>query len=149
MDDAIDDLTNGRLPFQRKVGVNVQARHTDGVDLMVPFDPQNLSVPEVLSAGVAYLLAETAGAAVVWMVLSPRDFGLLARTVEIRYLRPANFNLWARPRTADIVWETSEDVVRRDGRGRVTVPVDITGPDGRPVAKARAQYAVVSRDAGP
>lgn len=146
--EAVERLVNGRMPFQAKVGVRVESIRADGIDLVVPFDPANLAVPGILSAGVMFLLGETAGGAILWTVFPEKEFGLVARRVEIRYLRPADSDLRARPRVADIRWDTPEGEIRAAGSGRAAVPVDILGGDGRKVARMTAEYAISRRNPG-
>ena len=133
------------MPYQNKVGIRVEAVVSDGIDLLLPFDPQNLAVPDVLSAGVAFILGETAGGAILWGLFPPADFALVARRVDIRYLRPSCGALRVRPRVADLRWETTLEALRAGGRGRVTVPLTVLGEDERPVARIEAQYTLWRR----
>jgi uncharacterized protein (TIGR00369 family) len=117
-------------PFVGKLGVHTERLADDNVRLRLPWDPQNVTVGEMVHGGAIAALVDITVMVAAWcgaaLPKSPRG---VTTSVAIEFLRPA--------RRTDLI---GEGRVLRRGRSLVNCEVDVLDPQGEKLAKALATY---------
>ena len=111
-------------PLVGRLGIEVAALGDDEAELVLPFDPQNATVGDVVHGGAIAALIDTAGMAAAWSDDAEAGAGGGTISLSVDFAAPA--------RGTDL--RAHATVVRRGGR-ICFCEVTVTGGDGKPVAK--------------
>ena len=119
-------------PFVAKLGIVAEVLDADEVRLRLPWDPSNVTLGDMVHGGAIAALADVTVMAAAWAgVEVPDSLRGVTTSMAIQFLAPA--------RASDLI---GVGRVLRRGKTLVSCEVDVTLPDGEPVAKAIATYQV-------
>jgi uncharacterized protein (TIGR00369 family) len=117
-------------PFARRVGIEIETLEPGRALLTLPFRPGNSTMGEVIHGGAITALVDTAAMAAAWSSGDvPEE--LRGSTVDL------SVSFVAAARGEDL---SAEARVLRRGRSLCYCEVDVTGDQGRLVAKALVTY---------
>ena len=119
-------------PFVAKLGIVAEVLDADEVRLRLPWDPSNVTLGDMVHGGAIAALADVTVMAAAWAGAEvPDSLRGVTTSMAIQFLAPA--------RASDLI---GVGRVLRRGKTLVSCEVDVTLPDGEPVAKAIATYKV-------
>jgi thioesterase domain-containing protein len=123
----VEDYLHQHIPLTAAMEVRVAAIDGEGVRLSAPLAP-NINHRSTIFGGSASALAILAGWTQVHIRL--REFGLTSRIViqrnSMEYLLPIHGEFEAFcPSPPEAVWKRLVDGIRRRGRGRITLDVEL------------------------
>lgn len=119
-------------PFAVKLGIIAERLDADEVRLLLPWDPANTTIGDMVHGGATAALADVTVMAAAWAGADvPDDLRGVTTSMTVHYLAPA--------RATDLI---GVGRVLRRGKTLVNCDVDVVTPDGTAVAKAIATYKV-------
>lgn len=138
-----------RMPITSALGIKVLELDATALTLQLPLDP-NRNHKGTAFAGSLSALATLAGWSAVWLLLA--DAGELAHVViqdaTVRYLAPAHTDTAATVRFPEpAAWAKALATLRRRGRARLALQVEVRDADRAVVATFTGRY--VMHDAAP
>lgn len=119
-------------PFVTKLGIVADTLDGDEVRLVMPWDPANVTLGDMVHGGAIAALADVTVMAAAWAgVAEATSLRGVTTSMALQYLAPA--------RATDLI---GVGRVLRQGRTLVNCDVDVVTPAGDLVAKAIATYKV-------
>ena len=119
-------------PFVAKLGVKVERLEDDLAVLRMPWDPENVTVGDMVHGGALAALCDIVAMAAAWSGAPlPEQLRGVTTSMAIEFMAPA--------RESDVV---ATGTVLRRGRTLINVEVDLADGEGSRVAKAIATYKV-------
>ena len=118
-------------PFFTLLGLDIEEVQPDCCRLRLPFRPALRTAGEVVHGGAIASLIDSAGVVAVWSNVPPEITRGATASMTVNYLTAAE--------GVDVIAEAR--IVRR-GHSVVFVEVDVSSPDGEPVAKGTLVYKV-------
>lgn len=139
--DSLASVFLQMLPFAQLVGVEVVEMGPAGSVLRLPDDPRLGNHVGTQHAAALFTVAEVASGAAVVGAFAERllDVTALAKSAEIRYLKPARGVIVARARIAEdqpALWARLEET----GKSEFAVEVDLRDPADQKVAETTVQW---------
>jgi uncharacterized protein (TIGR00369 family) len=132
-DASVDQILRGYLehsPFCAQLGLRPEAIEPDHVRLSMPFTESLVTVGDIVHGGAIGSLIDTAATVAAWSGLESAD-GARGTTVSLAV------SFVAAARAQDV---TADARVVRRGKSICFCEVDVTGADGRLVAKGLVTY---------
>lgn len=119
-------------PFVTKLGIVAETLDGDEVRLLMPWDPGNVTLGDMVHGGAIAALADVTVMAAAWAgVAEATSLRGVTVSMALQYLAPA--------RATDLI---GVGRVLRQGRTLVNCDVEVVTPAGELVAKAIATYKV-------
>jgi thioesterase domain-containing protein len=146
---ALGDLVRRELPLSGPLGVELRRWDEGGLEVWAPAEP-NRNVHGTLFGGSLAAVALLAGWGLVRLELQDRaiDAEVVVQDSALRYERPVLAGIRAvalHPPTGE--WDRFLRAVRRRGRGRIAVRVELTPDDADtpvPAVIMEARYVAVA-----
>ena len=116
-------------PFFSLLGLHIEEVQPDFCRMRLPFRPALRTAGEVVHGGAVASLIDSAGVVAVWSNVPSEITRGATASITVNYLA-----------AAEGVDLTAEARIVRRGRSVVFVEVDVSSPDGEPVAKGTLVY---------
>jgi acyl-coenzyme A thioesterase PaaI-like protein len=129
-----------KIPYTLKMGIVIDQATNGEVQMTLPDAPDNQNMVGIVHAGALYTFGETVAGIAAGFETLDRAFPL-ARSAEIRYLRPARGAIRG---AASVPSSESDRVVSeldRDGRSELRVAVVLQDEKGETVAEMDVNYS--------
>jgi thioesterase domain-containing protein len=139
-------LTQG-VPFNRVLGVRVEAAEDERAEVSMPEAPERLNHVGTVHAAALFGLGEATSGAMVVAALNDLYAGgyvPLAVDASIRYRRPAKGDLRGAATLPRDEQQRIRAQVREAGRSRFTVPVQIVDAGGTVVAEMDVAWMLLT-----
>lgn len=143
---AISTMLSELVPFLRKTGIRIREIEPGRVVTVLPADPGNLNHIGTLHAGALFTLAETAGGTLVMSRFNYSKVLLVARSIEIHYLKPAGAEVECLGVFSEEEAETVRAVLEERAKADVTVHLKLTQGGSTEVARVKAVYHLKKLD---
>ena len=91
-------------------------------------------------AGAIFALAEITGGVVMLSAFDTSAVTVLIRRLEIDFVRPSRRDLYCDLRLSDERIAEASAAVTTQGAADISVPIDVTDPRGRIIARVQADY---------
>ncbi|MEJ5308803.1 MAG: PaaI family thioesterase [Anaerolineae bacterium] len=137
---AVQSLIEEKVPLAGFIGLEVDAVETGRARLRMPFSPQIKNHLDIAYAGAIFALAEIAGGVAMLSAFEQEGYTVLARRMEIDYVRPSRSDLWCEVTVPDAVIADSREAVRVAGKADVVLPIEVHDERGRVIARVSAFY---------
>ncbi|MVA99912.1 hotdog fold thioesterase [Nitratireductor sp. CAU 1489] len=131
----IDQVLAGS-PVARRIGLRFTTVEPDRVVATLPFDPDNVTVDDIVHGGVIATLIDIAGAAASASGIGDSVAGGATATMSIAYLAPAH--------ACDLA---AEAVVVQRGRTQTVADIAVRDPRGRAIATGIVTSRIFLREA--
>jgi acyl-coenzyme A thioesterase PaaI-like protein len=146
-DDAARAMGDGAeaIPFNTMIGVKTQVAEKGHFEVLLPARPDLQNHMQAMHAVPITAPAEMASGCAVATALGDlfaEGYATIAKSLRVRYRKPAFGDLLAVARTDDTVIEKVKAQVRATDRADFEVPVPITNSDGDVVAEVVVEWAV-------
>jgi uncharacterized protein (TIGR00369 family) len=129
---AIQQMLDHHFPFTRFIGLQVKEIEPGKMQLRLPFAPDVQNHIGTVYAGAIFSLAEIAGGVALLLAFDPAKYLMVARRLEIDYLRPAR---------TDLAAETHA-VVAELGKADLPLTIEVVDTEGEIVSQVAAIYHV-------
>jgi len=136
----VQSLIEEKVPVAGFLGLSVEAVEPGRVRLRMPFSPQIKNHLDIVYAGAIFTLAEIAGGVAMLSAFEQDGCTVLARRMEIDYVRPSRSDLLCEVTLSAAVIADSRDAVRAAGKADVVLPVEVHDERGRVIARVSAFY---------
>jgi len=136
----IQSLIEEKVPLAGFVGLEVEAVEPGRARLRMPFSPQVKNHLDIVYAGAIFALAEISGGVAMLSAFEQDGCTVLARRMEIDYVRPSRSALLCDVALPDTVVSESRAAVQTEGKADVVLPIDVQDERGRVVARVVAFY---------
>jgi thioesterase domain-containing protein len=133
-----------RMPITTALGITVTRLDADGLALDLPLLP-NRNHKGTAFAGSLSSLATLTGWSAIWLLLAEagEEAHVVIQDASVRYLAPARSDTTARVEFPSAgTWEKALGTLRRRGRARIALVVDVHDADQRPVATFAGRYVM-------
>ena len=140
----VQSMIEEKVPVAGFLGLAVEVVEPGHVRLRMPFSPQIKNHLDIVYAGAIFALAEiTGGVAMLSAFEQDDDQGgctVLARRMEIDYVRPSRSDLLCEVTLSDAVIAENRVAVQAEGKADVILPIEVQDGRGRVVARVSAFY---------
>jgi len=145
---SLSQVLAAELPITQSLGIGVAEAGSDRVVLTLPL-AANRNHKGTVFAGSLNAVATLAGWSLLWVELQRRaiDAHVVIQDATVRYLEPARSDVWATCVGPDsAVLDHAVRVLKRRGRARVALPVEVHDDQGRLVATLAGRYVIHRRE---
>mgnify|MGYP000095703132 CR=1 FL=1 len=136
----IQHLITEKVPVAGFMGLDVQAVEPGHVRLRLPFSDRVKNHLDIVYAGAMFALAEIAGGVAMLSVFEDDECTILARRMEIDYVRPSRRDLWCDLQLPETLVAEVRASVAAESKADVIVPIEVTDERGRVIARVVAFY---------
>jgi uncharacterized protein (TIGR00369 family) len=139
---AIQQMLDHHFPFTRFIGLQVKEIEPGKMQLRLPFAPDVQNHIGTVYAGAIFSLAEIAGGVALLLAFDPAKYLMVARRLEIDYLRPARTDLFCTPHLSGDLAAETHAVVAELGKADLPLTIEVVDTEGEIVSQVAAIYHV-------
>jgi uncharacterized protein (TIGR00369 family) len=136
----VQALIEEKVPVAGFLGLAVEAVEPGHARLRMPFGPRIKNHLDIAYAGAIFALAEITGGVAMLSAFEQDGCTVLARRMEIDYVRPSRSDLLCDVALPDTVIAESRVAVQAEGKADVVLPIEVQDERGRVVARVSAFY---------
>ena len=136
----VQSLIEEKVPVAGFLGLAVEAVEPGHVRLRMPFSPRIKNHLDIVYAGAIFSLAEIAGGVATLSAFEQDGCTVLARRMEIDYVRPSRSDLLCEVALPDTVIAESRVTVQAEGKVDLILPIEVQDERGRVIARVSAFY---------
>lgn len=136
----VQSLIEEKVPVAGFLGLAVEAVEPGRVRLRMPFSPQIKNHLDIVYAGAIFALAEITGGVAMLSAFEQDGCTVLARRMEIDYVRPSRSDLLCEVTLSDAIIAENRAAVQTEGKSDVVLPVEVHDARGRVIARVSAFY---------
>jgi uncharacterized protein (TIGR00369 family) len=136
----VQSLIEEKVPVAGFLGLVVKAVEPGRVRLRMPFSPRIKNHLDIVYAGAIFALAEITGGVAMLSAFEQDGCTVLARRMEIDYIRPSRSDLLCEVTLPDAVVAENRAAVQSEGKADVILPIEVQDDRGRVVARVSAFY---------
>ena len=136
----VQSLIEEKVPVAGFLGLEVEVVESGHARLRLPFGPRIKNHLDIVYAGAIFALAEIAGGVVMLSAFEQDGCTVLARRMEIDYVRPSRSDLLCDITLSDTIIAESRAAVRAEGKADVILPIEVQDDRGRVIARVSAFY---------
>ena len=138
----VQSLIEEKVPVAGFIGLAVEAVEAGHARLRMPFSPRIKNHLDMAYAGAIFALAEITGGVAMLSAFEQDECTVLARRMEIDYVRPSRSDLLCDVALPDAVVAESRAAVQAAGKADVVLHIEVQDERGRVVARVSAFYYV-------
>ena len=136
----VQSLIEEKVPVAGFLGLEVEAVEPGHVRLRMPFGPRIKNHLNIVYAGALFSLAEITGGVAMLSAFEQDGCTVLARRMEIDYVRPSRSDLLCEVALPTAVIAEHRVAVQTEGKADVMLPIEVHDARGRVVARVSAFY---------
>ena len=133
-------LIEEKVPVAGFIGLAVEAVGPGRARLRMPFNRQIKNHLDIVYAGAIFALAEISGGVAMLSAFEQDGCTVLARRMEIDYVRPSRSDLLCDVVLPDTIVAAGRAAVQVEGKADVVLPIEVQDDRGRIVARVSAFY---------
>ncbi len=142
---AVQNLLDESIPTTHFLGIQVDQVKPGAVRLRMRLAPQTLNHLGTAYAGAIFSLAEIAGGVAMLSAFDPAEYLMLARRLEIEYLRPGRSDLVCAPRVSPEAIAQARANIAERGTSDLPLSIQVVDAEGEVVARVQAIYYLRSQ----
>ena len=136
----VQSLIEEKVPVADFLGLEVEVVEPGHARLRMPFGPPIKNHLDIVYAGAIFSLAEIAGGVAMLSAFEQDSCTVLARRMEIDYVRPSRSDLLCEVTVPDSKVAENRAAVQAEGKADVTLSIEVQDERGRVVARVSAFY---------
>lgn len=136
----VQALIEEKVPVAGFIGLAVEAVGPGRARLRMPFNPRIKNHLDIVYAGAIFSLAEISGGVAMLSAFEQDSCTVLARRIEIDYVRPSRSDLLCEVALPDTVVAENRAAMQAEGTADVVLPIEVQDDRGRVVARVLAFY---------
>ena len=133
-------LIREKVPVADFIGLEIEVVEPGHARLRMPFSPQIKNHLDIVYAGAIFALAEISGGVAMLSAFEQDNCTVLARRMEIDYVRPSRSDLLCEVTVPATVVAENQAAIQAEGKTDVILPIEVQDDRGRIVARVSAFY---------
>lgn len=129
-----------KVPVAQFLGLTVERVEPGHARLRMPFARPAENHLGIAYAGAIFALAEITGGVVMLSAFDASEVTVLIRRLEIDFVRPSRRDLFCDVQLSAESIADARAGVAAQGSADISVPIDVTDPRERVIARVRADY---------